>query len=326
MNIDLSSYSSSSDSKIDLEYFTRVIVERNMQKDVGPASKDSYHGIFRNFIDFLNIFNTVPERWEDKIVLYTTFLADNIYEEATIRSYLSAIRHELKQDGVILHEDRCKLEAIIRSSRYKNKGKRDRQGISQQMLHHLLDQVDYKYHDQQYLKHLYKAMFVLGYYCLLRVSELTSGKHPILAKNVTAAKNKLKIQVTLLTSKTHRLRDRKQVIRFPDPDEEVDAFKWLNTKYCPFTIIDDYIHMRQAADYPNEPFFVFNNNIPVKEGHFRRILKQVIKEANYEVDKFNTHSFRIGRANHLMFKLNFAVDRIKLKGRWTSDSIWKYFR
>lgn len=84
--------------------------------------------------------------------------------------------------------------------------------------------------------------------------------------------------------------------------------------------------MRQAADHPNEPFFVFKSNLPVKEGHFRRILKKLVKDAGYDQGAYNTHSFRIGRANHLMFKLNFAVDRIKLKGRWISDAIWKYFR
>lgn len=172
----------------------------------------------------------------------------------------------------------------------------------------------------------YTKLFVLGYYCLLRVSELTCGRHPILAKNVTAAINKLKIQVTLLSSKTHRQCDKKQVIRFPDPDEEEDTFRWLNTRYCPFTIVNNYIQIRNASDHPEEPFFVFGTNTPVKEGHFRRILKKLIKAAGYSSDSFNTHSFRIGRANHLMYKLNFAVDRIKLKGRWVSDAIWKYFR
>lgn len=324
--IDISTYSSSSDNKIDLGYFKRVVVERNHQKRVAPSSKTSYHGIFDNFLDFLDLFNTLPDRWEDKIVLYVSFLADNIYEEQTIKSYLSAIRHELKQDGVRLDEDKFLLESIIRSSRFKNREKRERLGISEQMLHRILDQVDLTFDQQPYLKSLYKAMYVLGFYCLLRVSELTSGAHPILAKNVIAARNKLKKQVTLVTSKSHTIRGKKQVIRFPDPDEEDDAFKWLNTKYCPFTILDDYIRKREEMASNQEQFFIFRSNLPVKEGNFRRILKRMIQQAGYDVRQYNTHSFWIGRANHLLYKLNFNIDRIKLKGRWSSDSIWKYFR
>lgn len=324
--IDITSYSSSSDSKIDLGYFKRVVVERNSQKGVSSPSKEGYHSIFRNFLEFLDLFNTLPERWEEKMVLYASFLADNVYEEPTIRSYMSAIRYQLQQDGVRLDEDKILLESIIRSSRYKNKEKRQRLGISEQMLHRLLDQVEEQFNSQPYLVALYKAMFVMGFYCLLRVSKLTSGRHPILAKNVIAAHNKLKIQVTLESSKTHTRREKKQVIRFPDQDEEADAFKWINTKYCPFTILQKFIEVRDQIAQGSEQFFVFKNNIPIKEGQFRRVLKKLIKLAGYNADSYNTHSFRIGRANHLMYKLNFSVSRIQLKGRWISGAIWNYFR
>lgn len=194
------------------------------------------------------------------------------------------------------------------------------------MLHKLLDQVDIHFHDQPYLKAMYKAMFVLAFYCLLRVSELTSGRHPIMARNVIAAKNKLKIQVTLESSKTHTKAQRLQVIRFPDPDEENDCFRWLNTKYCPFTIVQKYIELRENTADGNEQFFTFKGNTPIKEGQFRRTLKKLLIMANFNAEQYNTHSFRIGRANHLRYKMNFSVDRIQLKGRWASGAIWAYFR
>lgn len=301
-------------------------MERNHQKGVASPSKRAYHAIFDNFLDFLDLFNTLTDRWEEKMVLYATFLADNIYGEDTIRSYMSAIRYQLQQDGVHLNEDRILLESIVRSTRYKNRQKRQRLGISEYMLHKLLDQVDLSFSGQPYLTALYKAMFTLAFYGLLRVSELTSGRHPILAKNVIAAKNKLKIQITLESSKTHTPAQKKQVIRFPDQDEEEDCFKWLNTKYCPFTIVENYISMREAIATEKEQFFIFKNNIPIKEGSFRRTLKKLLIKANFNAENYNTHSFRIGRANHLMYRMNFSVDRIQLKGRWASGAIWNYFR
>lgn len=250
-------------------------MERNHQKGVSSPTKIGYHSIHRNFLEFLELFNTLPERWEEKMVLYATFLADNVYGEDTIRSYMSAIRYRLQQDGVHLEEDKILLESVIRSTRYKNRQKRQRLGISEHMLHRLLDQVDLTFDTQPYLNALYKAMFVLAFYCLLRVSELTSGRHPILANYVIAAKNKLKIQITLKSSKTHTQAQREQVIRFPDPDEETDCFKWLNTKYCPFTIVENYISMREDMVKDSEQFFIFRNNMPIKEGQFRRTLKKL---------------------------------------------------
>lgn len=237
------------------------------------------------------MFRTIPDKWEEKMVLYATFLADNNYDEGTINSYMSAIRFQLQQDGEHLSEDKFLLESIIRSTRYKNKEKRQRLGISEHMLHKLLDQVDLQFHSQPYLTALYKAMFVLAFYCLLRVSELTSGRHPILARNVIAAKNKLKIQITLNSSKTHTRAQNKQVIRFPDPDEEEDCFKWLNTKYCPFTIVEKYMSMREDIADDREQFFIFKDNIPIKEGNFRGVLKKLLINANFNADQFNTHSF-----------------------------------
>lgn len=259
--------------------------------------------------------------------MYVTFLADNNYYENTIRSYISAIRHQLKQDGEVLNEDQFLLESIIRSSRIKNNIKRDRMGISLNMLCNLLDQLNIKFDTQPYLRALYRAMFTLGYFCLLRVSELTTGRHPILAKDVSAARNKLKIQVKLRTSKTHNLSNRPQVIRYPDPDEEAEALKLLGSRHCPFTIIEQFISLRGEYVEDGDPFFTYKEGIPIKERQFRKVLKETIREAGYSnVDQFNTHSFRIGRANNLWNNLKLSLDRIKQKGRWLSDIIWNYFR
>lgn len=91
-------------------------MERNHQRRVSSPTKKAYHDIFDNFLDFLDLFNT-PDRWEEKMVLYATFLADNPYDEVTIKSYMSAIRYQLQQDGVHLEEDKFLMESIIRSTR-----------------------------------------------------------------------------------------------------------------------------------------------------------------------------------------------------------------
>ena len=61
----------------------------------------------------------------------------------------------------------------------------------------------FKIRNQPYLESLYKALFALGYYGLLRVGELTDSRHVLKACNVHMAKNKKKILLVLYSSKTH---------------------------------------------------------------------------------------------------------------------------
>ena len=57
--------------------------------------------------------------------------------------------------------------------------------------------------NQPYLEVLYQAIFAAGYFGLLRIGEVTSGDHPVLARNVHIGLNKKKILFILWTSKTH---------------------------------------------------------------------------------------------------------------------------
>ena len=60
---------------------------------------------------------------------------------------------------------------------------------------------------------MYKALFLLGYYGLMRVGELTASPHVARAANVNVALNKNKILIILYTSKTHGLEARPQRIK-----------------------------------------------------------------------------------------------------------------
>ena len=55
---------------------------------------------------------------------------------------------------------------------------------------------------QPYLEALYKAMFCLAYYGMLRVGEIAYGPHIIKAGNIHVGGNKDKILLVLYSSKT----------------------------------------------------------------------------------------------------------------------------
>ena len=61
---------------------------------------------------------------------------------------------------------------------------------------------------QVYLEWLYKAIFILCYYGMMRIGEVTFSQHVARAKNVHMATNKDKLLVVLYSSKTHGKRHR----------------------------------------------------------------------------------------------------------------------
>lgn len=80
--------------KILLTLFNRI-VDKITNDDVSQATKEAYHAVWRNFNHFLLCFDDFPTSWEDKMVLYATFLADIGSASSTVASYMSAIRYVL---------------------------------------------------------------------------------------------------------------------------------------------------------------------------------------------------------------------------------------
>ena len=63
---------------------------------------------------------------------------------------------------------------------------------------------------QMFLETMYKALFALSYYGLMRIGEVTKSQHVLKAKDVHMAKNKDKLMMVLYSSKTHGKANRPQ--------------------------------------------------------------------------------------------------------------------
>ena len=70
----------------------------------------------------------------------------------------------------------------------------------------------------------------------------------------------------------------------------------LASDTCPFHILKEYAKERPEADGPEEQYFVFADNSPVKPANVRNILKDMLYKAGLDHTLYGMHSFRIGRA------------------------------
>ena len=73
------------------------------------------------------------------------------------------------------------------------------------------------------------------------------------------------------------------------------------------------------------PLFCFKDRSPVKRSFFVQQLKEDLISLGLDHEKYNCHSFRVGRTSDLA--LEGASDRqIALIGRWRSDAFREYVR
>ena len=141
---------------------------------------------------------------------------------------------------------------------------------------------------------MYKTLFALGYYGLMRIGELTKSPHSLKAGNVYLSTNKEKLLLVLYTSKTTGLDSRPQHIKITSNKSEKTG-SYVHRNFCPFKLVSEYlIFRRKIHTKENDEFFLFSDGSPVLAHHVRALLKQLIASLDLQDELYNTHSLCIG--------------------------------
>lgn len=280
-----------------------------------------YHARWLAFNKFIQKFDIMPDTWEERLHLYAAYLIDNKKQSSTVRTYLTAIKQILRLADIEINEEKYLLSSMIKACKIKNDRLYIRMPIQLSLLKALLRKAHQYYlleRGQVYLATMLKAMFAMAYFGLMRVSEITTGAHPVKAPDVRYAKNKNKIVVTLHSSKTHSYKDNPQHITIEGQPDLHDL--------CPVKLIADYVKLRgNLAINETDAFFVYQDNVPVTPSQFRACLKKLLRKIPVDISLYDTHGFRAGRVVDLV-KLGFSISRVKALGHWLSDSIMVYLK
>lgn len=291
----------------------------------GMRLRDKTRKMYRNrwiaFNRFLQQFDVMPDTWEERLHIYAAHLIDNKKQSCTVRTYLTAIKQILRLADIDIQEDKYLLSSMVRACKIKNDHLYIRMPIQLPLLKAILRKTQSYYIEEKgqlYLGTMLKAMFSMAYFGLMRVSELTSGDHPVRAPDVRYARNKNKMVITLHSSKTHTVADQPQHITI--------ASQPHMKEFCPVRLVSEYVKLRgDVAVSENDPFFVYQDNVPVTPCQFRACLKRILKKVPVDISLYDTHGFRAGRAVDL-HKLGYSIQKIKSIGRWVSDSIRVYLK
>ena len=242
------------------------IVDRLKLENNRRSTKRTYYNIWKSFNEFYIKLDVKPKTWEERLVLFVGYLLNDHKKSTTIRSYVSAIRTVLAEDGIVLNENTFLLASLTKACRIKNDRVRTRFPIQKGVLKILLKttQTYFKKRGQPYLCKLYRAIFVAAYFGLLIVGELTASPHVILAKNVHIGDNKKKLLFLLESSKTHGKDKLPQSVKMSarsldqyNKNKGVQYPSWnKKDNICAFTILREYLRVRpMGAKKKNEQFF-----------------------------------------------------------------------
>ena len=182
-------------------------------------------------------------------------------------------------------------------------------------------ELEHMYASQPYLECLNKTIFIVAYYGLFRVGDITKSQHSIKACNVNIANNKDKLLFVLYSSKTHGKESRPQKVKISGTEK----YSKVKRFFCPFKLTRKYIAMRGNYIDTNEQFFIFRDRTPVTPLHLRTVLHQTLKRTGINENLYNCQSFRIGRTSDLV-KMGYSIEEVKRFGCWKSNAVYKYIK
>ena len=289
------------------------------------STNKMYLSVWRKFNNFVIKLDVKPKLWEDRASLFGAALVEDGFQSSTLKSYISAIKRILVDDGYQWDDKKMLLNTLTKACRMVNDRVKTRLPIHKGLLEILLFELERMFQNQPFLEILYKAIFALAYYGMFRIGEITTGTHPVKAKNVHIGRNKDKILMILFTSKTHGLESKPQEVKISAKglNRESNTAKQF---FCPFQIARNYLEIRGNYKSDDEPFFIFRDYQPVKPSHAREILKETLKSVNLDPSFYDCHSFRIGRTGDMVFKYKKTIEEVMKAGRWKSNVVFKYIK
>ena len=304
----------------------KMIVDRLMAKQHRDSTSKTYLSVWRQFNKFVISLDDRPMSWEDRTTLFIGYLIDKGMQSATVKSYVPAIKKTLLMDGYNWDDNLALIRALARACRLTNDSITTRLPIHCGLLEMILFEVQryFASRNQWYLEILYKTLFAVSYYGLMRIGEVTRSQHVLKAKDVHLATNRNKLMLVLYTSKTHDKSCRPQKIKITSNRTEKTG-QYAHRHFCPFQLMRSYLKLRGDYNAEMEQFFIFRDVTPVTPDHARKVLKTIIKNIGLDDRVYGMHSFRIGQTTDLV-KYNYTIDEIRLMGRWKSNVIFKYIR
>ena len=144
------------------------IIDKLKASQNRPSTKQTYLNVWRQFNRFIIRLNYKPVTWEEQAILFTAHLVEQGLQSSTIKSYISATKRILLDDGYQSEDQKMLLSAITKACKLKNDRVQVRLPIGFSLLELILFEIKRHFMaksiNEPYLTILYQALFAIGYY------------------------------------------------------------------------------------------------------------------------------------------------------------------
>ena len=293
-------------------------------KGLAKSTLKSYQSGIRRYKSFCTSLGrpSIPIT-EDTLAAFVATLAKEGVSHASLRVYLSALRHHQIESG---HGDpgiprMAQLEYILKGIKRDNvqssNSRKDRQPITPSILSRLFS-VWESSPDLRDAKMLWAAA-CLAFFGFLRVGEFTAPgvsqfdeeTHlSVTDISVNSTQSPSMIFVRLKQSKTDQWR--KGITILFRQNQQVSTL--------PSVLVIELVKGMAPG-----PLFIRSNGHFLTRTHFVSEVKKAMEQAGMEAPNFNGHSFRIGAASTAAAH-GMEDSLIKTLGRWESDAYQRYIK
>ena len=285
---------------------------------IAPSTKLSYARAWKLFYEVMNTMK-IPYNGVDslplshqQVLLFISFLLARKYAPTTVISYVSAISYAHKMSGIT---DPCSVFAVqkvLAAATRIGPSVDYRLPITLNILSNLTKSVDHTTVNP-YLRSLFKAMYLVSFFALMRVGEVTTNSTGFIA----LYSDQIQFYPThvVLTIRHFKHNISGQPV-------QLVMTKQNNPAICPVSALIDYFHLRGTQ---LGPLFCFPDLKPIGRYFFIKNLKSNLSFCGLNTSLYQSHSFRIGGASFFA-SLGFSDEQIRLLGRWKSNAFRVYIR
>ena len=248
----------------------------------------------------------------EQILAYISYLDLLKFASASITTYITAISFVHKMANIY---DPTAVFCVQKALSAINKmhGREDsRLPITLILLSRLTTSAE-KAIKTLYHRVLIQAMFIIAFFGLCRIGEITIQPDGIVAiylKQLEIFENYITLSITHFK---HNRAQRPIVLKL---------FRQSDISICPVMAIRNYLELRK---FDNGPLFCFPDGKPVNRNFFVKHLKSCLTFCGLDVKQYSSHSFRIGAASYLA-SIGLSDTQIRTIGRWDSNAFLRYIR
>jgi hypothetical protein len=270
--------------------YRQFATQQNIQFQ-GVASLPIHHTYVAAFISYMRIRGLAP---------------------TSVISYISALGYVHRLSGNTDPTHHNLIQKLLSAATKINPVTDPRLPITMTILHRLVQAVDTTI-SIPYHRILIKAMYVVAFFGLMRIGEITISKFGEIALMLHQVKLTTHQVILTITHFKHNKGSRPVQIYLKEQQQY---------QICPVKVMHNYLKVRGAVQ---GPLFCFQDGNSISRNFFTTRLTNALRFIGLDANLYKSHSFRIGSASYYA-SLGYSDTQIKIMGRWNSNAFLRYIR